>query len=150
MLRRLQQGKLEEVRNDLKAGAAKSEIRKKYAIGEWMITRILLDSPGLFQIHWEASRTSTRNLNRRRILSLLAKNPAASRGTIALELPGPYDFALSKDRDWFWTTVPRRRVMGHRRVPTPSDYEERDCHYMNHVLNAVDRLGSSTRPISHY
>src|ERR1017187_4192044 len=81
--------RLAEVCAILSSGEPLETVMRKHNVGEWVLTRILLDSPDLFRKHTDQRKTATLRAHRRTLSEALAKETSITRDEFRKQHPGP-------------------------------------------------------------
>jgi hypothetical protein len=136
---------LPQVHADLRDGMPQAQVLAKHHIGGWMLIRIMLDCPGLYEANRSAAAPWFVNMHRQKILALMASRNDVSRSSVREVLPGSYYSLLQADKDWFHAHVPRRaRPPNSRRHKT--DFPALDGKLALLAEGAVDKILSAKRP----
>ena len=136
---------LPQVHADLRDGMPQTQVREKHQIGDWMLIRIMLDCPGLYEANRSAAASWLLNMHRQKTLALMASKSDVSRNSVREALPGSYDFLLRADKEWFHTHVPRRARTRYNRRKT--DFQVLDGSLALLAEGAVDKILSAKRPV---
>ena len=140
--------KIFAIKNALRLGMPKTEIMREYKCGEWALTLVEMDEPGLNATYHKSFRKNTRNRNRQRLQEHLQKKPSASRDDICKKLSGVYDFMIKHDKEWFFKQIqPRERTEKKPRIKSQnwSIIDEKKAEEIKEVFEAM--LNSNTKPV---
>ena len=106
------EGKIAAIREGIRAGRDKTEIRKSYGCSDWTMQLIELSEPGLNQEYHDARKEITRERNRQKLLDFMESEPAPTREGLQEKEPGAYEFLIEYDKEWFDATLPKATRVG--------------------------------------
>ncbi len=135
---------LAEVRANLASGESVETVGSKHNVGEWVLCRILLDSPELFRKYSDERKTATLRAHRCTLLEALALEPSITREKFRKQHNAACVYLTKHDPLWWNRQIHKARA---RWTPRANDDQRRDKKLVERVSKALDDLRKMERPV---
>lgn len=135
---------LSQIRASISNGMPLAHIMRKHHVGEWFLTRVLLDSPQQYK-EYQGKRSSIVLVSHRNtLLNALALDPSITRQEFRLGYPDAYDYLVGHDSKWWNDQI--ARVVRVWNAPAPR-LGERDQQYAKLIARALEEIINFKRPV---
>src|ERR1035437_5090016 len=117
---------------------------RKHNVGEWLLIRILLDSPELFRKHSDLRKTATLHAHRRTLSEVLTRKPLITRQEFRKQSPAAYEYLTTHDPLWWSQQIRKAKP---RWAPRAGRDQHRDQELLMRASKALDDLKKMERPV---
>jgi hypothetical protein len=135
--------KLHAIHDALIEGMPQTEVMQKYDVGEWLLQRVFLDRPDLFDAHEAAREKWYLEMHKSKITAVVESNPGISLVELRRAIPASYEYVQGREKLWLRGLLqPRKgnwRSPENRRRVSDSEIAER-------VQAAVEEIEAKPRP----
>lgn len=135
---------LDEVRASLSSGQQLATVMRKHRVGEWLLIRILLDSPELFRKHSDLRRIATLQAHQGTLSRALMKKPSITRQEFREQSPAAYEYLTTHDSLWWSQQIQKVKP---RWAPPADRDQHRDQELLMRASKALDNLKKMERPV---
>lgn len=138
------QSRLAGVCASLSSGESLEAVRRKHNVGEWVLTRVLLDSPELFRKYTDERKTAKLRAHRRTLSEALAIGPSITREEFRKQHPAAYEYLTKHDPLQWRQQI--QKTKGRWTSPASGD-QRKDRELVKRASKALDDLKKMKRPV---